>query len=232
MVSAACVNCGRCNVDGCAVKNGESCSGCGKCVELCGNGFRKISGKTFTPKELAEKIMTYNPFFGEDGGVTFSGGEPTMQADFLCETLDLLPIHRAIQTCGFCSEAVFRRVLDRVDYLFFDIKHTDPEKHGLYTGVDNRQILQNLKILKASGKPFIARIPLISGVNDGEENLLATAKLLADANGLERVELLPYNGAAGAKYKMLGKEFPYSFHSPENIRADIFANFGIRVKVM
>ncbi len=195
-------------------------------------GFRKISGKEYTSEELKARLMKYKDFISDGGGVTFSGGEPTMQHGFLSEMLDILPFHRAIQTCGYCDTDIFKSILGKLDFLFFDIKHTDPEKHRLYTGVDNRKILENLEAVKRSGIPFIARIPMISGVNDGGENLTATAELLKDAKNLQRVELLPYNGAAGAKYQMVGKAFEHGFTSPKVFNTEIFEKLGIKAKVL
>lgn len=229
MVSSACTGCGNCCVPDCSMKLNGRCNGCGKCVSLCPNGFRSISGKVWSSQELADKIMSYKAFFAPEGGVTFSGGEPTLQADFLCETMERLPIHKAIQTCGFCPEKDFARVLELTDFLFFDIKHTDPVKHKEYTGVDNALILKNLEQVKRSGKPFIARVPLIDGVNNSEQNLTATAELLSDASSLVRVELLPYNSAAGAKYKMTGQAYPYEFKAPEHVDLKPFERAGISV---
>lgn len=231
MVSSACKGCGACFVPECALKSRGVCNGCGKCVRLCPEGYRSISGKTYTSEELAGRIMKYQPFFGSDGGVTFSGGEPTMQAQFLFEVMERLPVHKAIQTCGYCSEEVFGRVLELTDFLFFDIKHTSPALHRYYTGADNAQILKNLEMLKSSGKPFIARVPLIEGVNDDCENITSTAELLKDAGSLVRVELLPYNSAAGAKYKMTAQPFPYEFRAPEKIDTSPFELRGIDVLV-
>ena len=238
--SSSCADCGRCTVDGCSLSGGktalsssfEACSGCGKCVDKCPANLRKISGTVYSPEELAEKIMKNGMFFDDGGGVTFSGGEPTMQVDFLCKTLELLPIHKAIQTCGFCETEKFKSVIDRVDYLFFDIKHADPQKHKLYTGVDNALILENLRHVIASGKPFIARIPLIKGVNDDIGNLTATAELLSGATNLQRVELLPYSSLAGAKYAMVGKSYSESFTAPDTVDLTPFREFGIECKVM
>lgn len=231
MVSAVCQSCGKCRVSDCNVVLGKECNGCGRCVSLCPDGFRKLSGKDYTPKQLVDRLIRYEPFFSPEGGITFSGGEPTLQADFLCETMKLLPFHKVVQTCGYCHESDFKRVLELVDMMFFDIKLIDPVKHKEWTGADNAVILENLKILKASGKPFIARIPLIEGVNDDEENLTATAELLADANSLLQVELLPYNGAAGAKYKMVGQPFPYDFHAPSSPNTSPFTARGIKAVV-
>ncbi len=235
MVSSGCAKCGKCRVDGCAFLNRGECDGCGRCVSLCPQGLRKISGTIYTPEELTKRLLSYAPFFGTDGGVTFSGGEPTYQSDFLCEVLDILGnagIHRAVQTCGYCSEAVFSRVLDRVDFVLFDIKHTDPDLHKKYTGVDNAPILANLERLKRSGVPFIVRIPLIAGVNDDAVNLAKTAELLTDAPNLQRVELLPYNGAAGAKYKMVDMPFDHDFRAPERVDTSVFTARGIDCRVL
>jgi len=241
MLSAAsCTDCGRCAVEGCSLSGGKTalassdatCSACGKCIDKCPANLRKIAGTVYTPKELAEKIMKYSAFFGSDGGVTFSGGEPTLQAGFLCEVMDMLPIHKAIQTCGFCESERFKSIIDRTDLVFFDIKHTSPEKHKYYTGVDNSIILNNLEYLRCSGKPFIARIPLIKGVNDGPENLCNMAKLLKGATNLLRVELLPYNALAGAKYEMTGKTYTETFEAPETVDISAFIKNGIKCNVL
>lgn len=235
MVSTGCRACGRCRLDACTLLSDGECSGCGRCVSLCPQGLRKISGAVYTPEALAKRLISYSPFFGSEGGVTFSGGEPTFQPEFLCKTLELLGnagIHRAVQTCGYCSETVWAQVLDRVEFVLFDIKHTDPDRHKLYTGVDNAPILTNLERLKRSGIPFIARVPLIAGVNDNAVNLQNTAELLADAKGLQRVELLPYNGAAGAKYKMVGLPFEHDFRAPENVDTSPFIRMGLGCRVL
>ncbi len=242
MVSTACISCGLCTVPECPLSGGmkqlrESdyeCTACGKCVDKCPYAYRKIAGKEYTPKELADAVMKNAVFLTDGGGVTFSGGEPTMQSEFMLEVFDLLPLHKAIETCGFCKEEVFKTVLDKIDFLFFDIKHTDPEMHKKYTGVDNALILRNLKQVKASGKPFVVRIPMIKGVNDGLENLQKTASLLKDAKNLLRVEILPYNGAAGAKYDMTGMTYGQDFVAPKKDEIDTtpFSEAGIECKIM
>lgn len=246
MVSTgSCINCGKCIVSDCALRTKESCSGCGRCVPLCPGGFRRIVGQSFTDDELCAKLMSYADFFGScapgtepeqvSGGVTFSGGEPLMQADFLCSVLDMLPpsVHKAVQTSGYAPENVFERVLERVDYLFFDIKHTDSEMHRQLTGVPNERIIGNLSRLIESGKPFVARMPLIAGINDSRENFAAAAELLAAARTLLRVELLRYNGAAGGKYRMLGREYGgESFRAPETVDTTPFERRNIEVRVL
>lgn len=173
----------------------------------------RICGKEVEAEDLAAELLRNRDFFAmNQGGVTFTGGEPTLQAGFLFDVLDRLDgVHRAVETCGWCSEDTFRRMLERVELVLFDIKHTDPEAHRHWTGKDNAPILANLRTLKRSGKPFVVRIPLIPGVNDSLANMEATAALLQDAPALQRVELLRYHKTAGAKYPRVDLEYKPCF---------------------
>ena len=189
-----------------------------------------ICGREIEAAELAGMLNRDVRLFNlNGGGVTFTGGEPTMQADFLCEVLDLLPgVHKVIETCGYCSEDDFQKVLERVDMVLFDIKHSNPVTHRRYTGVDNGEILKNLSTLIDSGKRFIARIPLIPGVNDSLDNMMATAALLKNAPGLDRVELMPYHRTAGAKYAMVDLEYnpPFDVQDKPQIHLEAFGNMN------
>lgn len=198
-------------------------------------GREEICGYRISATALAERLQRDTDLFRDSGGgVTFTGGEPLMQADFLAEVMDLLPgIDKAVETSGFAPEAAFRKVLEQADLLLFDIKHTDPLAHKRYTGVDNALILRNLGILIDSGKPFVARIPLIPGVNDSEENMLTTASLLEGASGLLRVELLRYNKVAGAKYPMLGLPYRPPFdETAEPAIHDVFTEKGFKLLIL
>ncbi len=180
---------------------------------LTKQGRTETCGYTIDAESLAARVRKDEDIFRDSGGgVTFTGGEPLVQVDFLCEVLDRLDgIHRAIETCGHASEESFKRVLDKVDYVLFDVKIVDSALHKKYTGVGNELIKSNLKTLCQSGKPFVVRVPLIPGVNDTKENMEATAELLQGAKGLQRVELLRYHKTAGAKYPMVGMEYKPDF---------------------
>ncbi|MBR6141903.1 MAG: radical SAM protein [Bacteroidaceae bacterium] len=196
-----------------------------------------ISGTEIDANELADRLLRDEKIFRlNKGGVTFTGGEPLLQADFLLEVLGLLRpcIHCAIETSGYASEDVFKKVLGNLDFVLFDCKHTNDELHRKYTGVSNRPILRNLQILKESGKEFVLRFPLVPGVNDTRENMLAVRDLLLRAPNLKRVELLRYNKVAGAKYNMVGMEYKPSFdtEAEPHCHTEILTDAGIEVLVL
>ena len=200
-------------------------------------GERSICGERMSPEELASKLLRNEGIFKMNGGgVTFTGGEPLSQAQFLLEVLEKLGgrIHTAIETSGYAPKEVFRMVTDKVDLVMMDIKMVDPKRHREWTGLSNALILSNLETLIGSGKQFIARIPLIPGVNDGRENLEATAALLEGATGLQRVELLPYHKTAGAKYPMVSREYHPGFDTeiPPRLDTEPFEKRNIKTMIL
>lgn len=233
MVSkGSCIKCGRC-VDVC--KN-EKCSVCGACINVCPLRLRKICGMEYEARDLAQELLKGKEILEMNGGgITISGGEPMAQPEFLLELIkELKPLHIAIETSGYASEEVFRRVVDSVDLVLMDIKHTDTEVHKLVTGVHNDIILKNLKYLCSSNNKFCIRIPLIPGINDTRKNMERTAELLKAAKELERVELLPYHRTAGAKYAMIGKEYKpiFDVEKKPNVYLEPFEKFNIRSGVL
>lgn len=235
------------------LRSPNGCLGCGACEreavldkgvrvyteqskKLCPRGLLRHAAVRYTPEALCVRLAkNFAILNAADGGVTFSGGEPTASPDFLTETLSLLQgrVHRAVQTCGYTSRNVFEKVLSLTDYMLFDIKIVNNSLHKRYTGVENGDILANFAYLAQSGKTFVVRTPLIPAVTDTEENLRAIAALLAK-NGVERIELLPYNRMAGAKYPLAGKKYTPSFDgtkAPE-LRTELFAAYGIQAKII
>ena len=143
-----------------------------------------------------------------EGGVTFSGGEPLQQAEFVAEVIDLLDdVHVLLDTSGYGQEQDFRCLVDQSDLIYFDLKLIDSAAHRRYTGCDNTLILSNLHILDEIGKPFVVRVPLVPGITDTNQNLADIAQTLLGMHGLQRVDLLPYNKAAGSKYEYTGMQF-------------------------
>ena len=232
MVSAGCTNCGRCK----EVCKHDECLACGDCIEVCPNRLRKISGTNMTSQELISLILERNSYYARyGGGVTFSGGEPLFQPDFMIEVLDGLPgVHRALETSGYSSQSVFKNVCDRTDFIMMDVKIIDDALHQEMTGVSNKPILKNLEQLCAGSKPFVIRIPLIPGVNDNQDNYKEIAKLLQNAPMLQKVELLPYHKTAGVKYKMLGKKYDPKFdvNRAVLVSQEAFDEYGIRSSVL
>ena len=232
------------------------CHHCGNCKNGgdCPHGARVPCGRRWTVSELVQEICVNADILrSSGGGVTFSGGEPLMQAKFLCALADELrsgetplplgetqsggtplPLHLALETSGYAPDAVYREVVERMDLVFQDLKHPDPAAHKRWTGVDPAPIHANLAWLKASGKPFVARIPLIPGVNDSDEAKEGFARLLEGKSGLLRVELLPYHLTAAAKYPFTGRAYEPEFDVtvPLNKETAAFERHGLPVVVM
>lgn len=208
-----CLSCGQCRA---ACSSPEGCIRCGNCILACPRRLIRFSGETWDAQALAQKILRLKPILDSSGGgVTFSGGEVLLQPQFLCELLDATAsLNRAIETCGYAPEETFRQVLERVDFVFFDLKVMDPERHRFYTGRDNALILKNARILMESGVPCTFRVPFIHGVNTDSENLCLMRDFLSAASKPASIEFLPYNSMAGSKYKMLGQEYAHDFEGP------------------
>ncbi len=177
------------------------CADFGRCLHVCPNGCLTVSGETVDADTLAQKLLQSAQMLGQmGGGITVSGGEPLLQPDFVCELAQKLGgVHKAIQTSGYAPPEVYKRVVEKFDYVLQDIKLADPLEHRKYTGVTNKRILENIRWLKQCGKPFVFRVPLIPGITNTAENLLAISQITEDFP----VELMPYNALAGAKYPMV-----------------------------
>lgn len=195
----------------------------------------RLVGTTYSPQELSNLLNRQATILkANEGGITFSGGEPLLQARFVAEVIDLLDdLHIVLDTSGYGRTQDFRMLLERVDLVYFDLKLIDSEAHRNYTGSSNNRILHNLQLLSESGVPFVIRVPLVPGVTDTSDNLSAIARTVGTLPGLLHVNLLPYNRAAGAKYGPLGMEFhpDYDETSPVNIQTDCFDERGIKVSV-
>ena len=183
------------------------CRACGTCVAHCPSGARELVGRTIDADDLLREIARDVPFFDESGGgVTFSGGEPFVQPDFL-EAMILgcreRGIHAAIDTCGMADPRVFARIARLADLVLFDVKAVDPAQHREVTGASNAVILENLRGLAERGQAVRVRFPLVPGMTDSDANVADVGALLGRL-GLRRVDLLPYHRAGLAKYERLG----------------------------
>lgn len=229
------------------IKAQSGCIGCGEClkekgvlsvesIKKCPNGLLRLCGEEYTPEELVEKLSrNFDVLKLSEGGITFSGGEPLCHLEFLTNCLRLLKgkIHTAIQTSGYCNPKEFEKIMNLADYFLYDIKILNSKNHIKYTSVNNENILKNFETLCNANKDFIVRTPLIPNVTDTEENLTDIAFFLKTHN-VSKIELMPYNKAAGGKYKSVGKVFSpcYDETLPSNPRIEIFKKHGINARVL
>lgn len=225
-----CIHCGACKK---VCKHAERCILCGDCVYACPSEALTIYGWEITPGELYDEVMKDAKFYRKSsGGVTFSGGEPTLQLDFLVEILQMLKqsgVHTALESHGCFSKETRERLLPLVDQYLIDFKHSDGNKHREFTGVSNGLCIENLRSLR--NRDVTMRIPLIPGFNDDDENLRQSA-LLARELGMP-VHLLPFHKYGAAKYAALGREYAYAncrTHTQEEQAhmLSIFKDLGVR----
>ena len=170
----------------------------------------KTVGQTFSVEELVVRLTQFKDVYElSGGGVTFSGGEPTAQGEFICAVAERLEgIHRNLDTCGMCAPEEFNRILSFFDLVYFDLKLAFPAEHKRFCGVSNEIILKNLNTLTASHVPFNIRIPLIPGITDTLENLKGIHTVLETLSRRpHQVDLLPYNVLAGGKYDSYGMKY-------------------------
>jgi pyruvate formate lyase activating enzyme len=213
------------------------------CVKTCRGGALSETGLWMTAEEVAKKVTRYAPFYArsEGGGVTISGGESLHQPEFTDEIIGRCHangIHTVIETCGHAEYDHLYRIAAMVDLLLYDIKHMDDGRHRAGTGVGNERILANLKRVcdELPALKKVARIPLIPGYNDGEENVRQTAEFVCAA-GIDQIDLLPFNELPGEKYDSLGKgEWTYAHarRQPEAVLkklTSIVEEQGLRVTI-
>lgn len=184
----------------------EKCTFCGKCEKACPDDALKIYGREITVGGLVPILLEDREFYDvSGGGVTLSGGECLLQADFCAELLEKLKeegISTAVDTCGYVKREELEKVIPFTDVFLYDIKAADSGVHESLTGVPNGLILDNLRYLDGVGAKTEIRIPLVPGLNDGE--IPAIAEILRPLENVTGVRVLPYHDMAAAKYRALG----------------------------
>jgi len=191
----------------------QLCDACGACANACPAGALEVIGRAWTPEELLAEVMKDAIFFETSGGgVTLSGGEPMMQADFvlafagLCHGAEL---HIALDTCGVAAWARYERVLPLVDLVLYDLKIYDADCHQESTGIDNCTILENARRMAHAGVPIWIRTPVIPGHTASVANIVALGEWIAsELPTVERWDLLAYTNLGGPKYHRL--DLPYA----------------------
>lgn len=178
-------------------------------------------GKSFTAKEVADTALRYKSYFTGGGGVTVSGGEPLLQAEFVCELFTILKsrgVHTALDTSGitYASETaeIIEKLLSVTDLVLLDIKHIDDGEHKKLTGRSNANVLSFAKRLSDMGKPIWIRHVLVPGITDNDEYLKRLAEFISTLETVEKVEVLPYHNMGEVKYKNLGIDYPLNGTEP------------------
>jgi pyruvate formate lyase activating enzyme len=202
----------------------------------------EVVGELYTVESVLKILDKERVFINQSkGGVTFSGGEPTLQPEFLFEALKACKAngyHTAVDTCGYSSVENFKQILPYTDLFLFDIKHLDDAKHIEATGVSNAIILENFRFLIASGKDIMVRFPVIPGYNDDSAHIDEMKSLLLKlkTDSLKKINLLPFHKIGSSKYKRFN--MPYKMEGtepPDHERMiwmkEVFTKTGIKVKI-
>ena len=218
-----CLNCGACTkvcpTGALKMEEGQlrfsrsECNLCFECTDECySNALRKI-GKVYTPEKLVTELEKDMIFFSEsNGGVTFSGGEPMLQADFVKETAKLLKdrnVHIAMETNMTISWEKMEEILPFMDLIMADIKMMDEDEHIKWTGSGNKRILENIRQLDKTGIPYELRTPVVPGVNHSSQAIEDIALFVSGLTNIRKYELLPYHPLADFKYENLGMKNPF-----------------------
>ena len=244
-----CIGCGGCSLncssDAIQMKNKKpvtdksKCNLCGECSQICPTLAREMIGEKLTAEEIIKEIEKDLVFYEESGGgVTFSGGEPLSQSEFLEDLLDgckQKKIHTAVDTSGYISWEILDKINSKVDLFLYDFKIMDNEKHKKYTSLSNEIILENLKKLSSVHNNIFVRFPVISGINDDYQNIKEMGEFLSSLK-ITQVNILPYHYIGKDKYKRVGRTYklldiqPPSKEKLSEVSA-ILRKFNLNVKL-
>jgi pyruvate formate lyase activating enzyme len=217
-----CVKCGSCAAlsggtiriesSGCVIDR-QQCANLDECAATCFYDAYEHIGKTISASELAAKLLRDKAFYNQSGGgITYSGGEPALQADFFLETTKLLKkesIHVALDTAGNIPWKTLSPLVEAVDLVLYDIKASDNALHEHFTGVGNTLILENARLIAAMNKPMIIRMLLVPGINDNEEEIERRLNFVRDlGKAVIRLDILKYHRLGVGKYLRLGLPEP------------------------
>ena len=197
-------------VDGPGIRTVIFMQGCMLRCIFCHNpeSWSFKGGTKYTPLELVNKISRFKPYYGEDGGVTFSGGEPLGQPEFLLETCKLLKkenINICLDTSGVGTK--YEELLDYIDLIILDIKHITPKGYEMVTGAKMDKFQKFLETVQRKNKKLWLRQVIVPGINDTKEYILQLKEYISKIKNVEKVELLPYHTMGVGKYKDLNIKY-------------------------
>ncbi|GKX29811.1 choline trimethylamine-lyase activating enzyme [Vallitalea longa] len=249
---APCTNCGKC-IDICNQKaidltygllyitNTDLCNYCGKCIDNCVNNARSLIGVDMQVDELIMEILKDNKYYQmSGGGITFSGGEPFFYSGFIKECSKRLKdynITTLVETCGYIDIKNIKEACDYVDYIYYDIKHMNSEKHKELTGKDNKLIIDNLIWLSKNYKGKLSvRYPYIPGCNDDINSIRQFLDFIQKLDNIEEVVFLPYHRLGMPKYEGLGRKYDMGDMkslktSDLNCIKDIFKDYRLNIRI-
>ena len=235
-----CIACGACAMacprgahvirDGAHLFSRPLCRGTGACTAACFAGALQMTGRRMTVDEVMREVDADRPFYASSGGgLTLSGGEPSLHRNFaraLLAACREAGTHTALQTCGECSWSALATLVHLSDLVMMDIKLLDSDRHRAATGMGNEQVLANARRIARSGAAVVFRTPVVPGVNDTPGDIAGIAAFIADiaaARGVAlRYELMPFHSLARDKYESLGLEYRAAALTPpsgERMRA-------------
>jgi pyruvate formate lyase activating enzyme len=188
------------------------CDACGECVSACPAAALEVIGKKYSVDEIVAKVVRDRIFYEKSGGgVTLSGGEPSMQPGFAAAVMESLKregIHVALDTCGGVNWKTLQALVALADLVLYDLKWMDADNHIRHTGVPLALVLENARKIAEAGKPIWVRTPIIPRYNDTEENVRQTASFIkAYLPTVQRYDLLAFNNTCAPKYRRLGSSW-------------------------
>lgn len=212
-----CILCGLCEscphkvhifYDGHKIQR-EKCVTCGLCAERCPTKALEICGENLKIEQIVSVLERDRAFYGDNGGVTISGGEPFSQGEAIAELLKVckkIGLSTAVETCGYAAFSTIEKAIPYTDIFLWDIKDTDDERHRKYTGVSNKIIIENLKKADKMGAKARLRCILVNGVNTYREHYQSLGELALSLVNCEGIEFIPYHAYAGTKSEFIGRE--------------------------
>lgn len=216
----------------------SKCAACEKCSDVCPAEALVPAKRDMSIEEIFAEIERDRAFYGKNGGVTLSGGEPLIHGAGVVDLLRLCKennISTAIETCGYVNPDALKSVIPYTDCFLWDIKDTDPERHRRYTGVSNERIIENLLLADGLGANTVMRCIVVKGVNSDEAHAIALAELWGRLSACEYLELIPYHAYGSSKMLPLGKEdngrqeWIPTAQDIEKMR-DVLTSRGVRLK--